>query len=89
MKRLRLTREEKAIETALLNGEYRDVSEAEFKKTKEALARAAEEIARRRKDAVLNIRINSRDLASIKQKAKSLGIPYQTLISELLHVYAA
>ena len=42
-----------------------------------------------KKDAVLNIRINSRDLDSIKQKAKQMGIPYQTFVSELIHQYAA
>ena len=48
----------------------------------------AQAIARRKKDAVLNIRVNSQDLATIKQKAKNLGVPYQTLVSELLHHYA-
>ena len=82
MKHMKLSREEKAIESALLRGEYRPVAKAEF----DAIARA---IARRRKDAVLNIRVNSADLASIKEKARKLGIPYQTLVSELLHQYAA
>ena len=48
----------------------------------------ADAIAARRKDAVLNIRINSQDLNHLKQKAKSLGVPYQTFISEILHRYA-
>jgi len=81
MKSARLDRAEKAIEAALLKGEYRPVRKAEFE-------RIAQAIARRKKDAVLNIRVNSQDLASIKQKAKNLGIPYQTLVSELLHHYA-
>jgi predicted DNA binding CopG/RHH family protein len=81
MKRIRLTREEKAIEAASLRGEYRPVSPEKFKMIVEA-------IARHRKDAVLNIRVNSVDLAGIKQKAKKAGIPYQTLISEILHDFA-
>ena len=40
------------------------------------------------RDAVLNIRVNSWDLAQIKQKAQKLGIKYQTLISEILHKVA-
>ncbi len=45
----------------------------------------AEAITARKKDAVLNIRINSRDLQSIKQKTKKLGVRYQSFISEFLH----
>ena len=82
MKKIRLSRSEKAIERALLRGEYRPVKQAEFN-------RIAEAIARRKKDAVLNIRVNSQDLESIKQKAKRMGIPYQSFVSELIHQYAA
>jgi len=81
MKKIKLSRSEKAIEAALVRGEYRPVKKAEFD-------RIAEAIARRKKDAVLNIRINSQDLDSIKQKAKQMGIPYQTFVSELIHQYA-
>lgn len=78
MRRLRLTRQEKEIENALVRGEYFDIPKSEF----EDIARA---IAYRRKDAVLSIRVNSRDFDSIKQKARKLGVKYQTFISELLH----
>ena len=74
----KLTREEKAIEDALMRGEYVKVSKEEFEKV-------ADMIARRRKDAVLNIRVNSYDLKMIKEKAKQLGVKYQTFISEVLH----
>ena len=78
MKKIRLTQEERAIEKALVHGEYRPVSKADF----DNIAHA---IARRKKDAVLNIRVNSEDLSRVKQKAERLGVPYQTFISELLH----
>ncbi len=78
MRRIKLTRQEKEIEDALLRGEYVSVSKEEF----EATARA---LAARRKDSVLNIRVNSRDLAQLKEKARKLGVKYQTFISELLH----
>jgi predicted DNA binding CopG/RHH family protein len=39
----------------------------------------------RKKYAVLNIRVNSYDLAHLKQKAQKMGIKYQTFISEILH----
>ena len=79
IKRMRLTREEKAIEAESLK--YVPMAPEKVQMVMDA-------IKRRRKDAVLNIRINSYDLAFIKQTAKKAGIPYQTLISELLHEYA-
>lgn len=80
-KKINLDRSEKAIEGAISRGEFRPASPQEFK-------RIAKAIARRKKDAVLNIRVNSQDLKDIKQKAKRMGIPYQTFISELIHYYA-
>ena len=78
MRRIKLTRAERAIEEALLRGEYQDVSKAEFDEIAAALAR-------RRKDAVISIRISSYDLEQIKRKAKRLGVKYQTFITEILH----
>ncbi len=40
-----------------------------------------------KKDKRINIRISEKDLHSLKRKAISEGIPYQTLISSLLHKY--
>jgi len=42
-----------------------------------------------RKDRRLNIRISSKDLEVIQQRALEEGLPYQTLIASLLHKYAA
>ena len=82
MKRsIKLTKQEREIENALIAGELVDIG-------KEELQQISQTLARRKKDAVLNIRINSQDLKSIKQKAKKLGIKYQTLISEILHKIA-
>ena len=78
LRRIKLTRQEKAIEDALIRGEYVPVSKKEFDEIAQA-------IAERRKDAVLNIRINKYDLEALKQKAKKQGVKYQTFISEILH----
>lgn len=78
MRKINLTRQEKAVEDSLLKGEYINVEKNDF----EAIAEA---IAVRKKDAVLNVRVNSRDLASIRQRAQKLGIKYQTFISEVIH----
>jgi predicted DNA binding CopG/RHH family protein len=40
-----------------------------------------------RKTRSINIRINELDLASLKRTAQEEGIPYQTLISSVLHRY--
>ncbi len=39
------------------------------------------------KDKRINIRISNRDLVSLKRKANRFGMPYQTLISSVLHQY--
>ncbi len=77
-RRTKLTKYEKEINKALERGEYVDSSPEFFKEMKEMLEA-------RKKDAVLNIRINSGDLDSLKQKAEKLGVKYQTFISEILH----
>ena len=43
--------------------------------------------ATHKKDKRVNIRISQRDLESIQRKALEEGIPYQTLISSLIHKY--
>ena len=76
MKRIKLSKEEKAIEDTL--EEYIPVNRREF----EEIAQA---ISARRKDAVLNIRLSRTDLDHLKEKAKKLGVKYQTFLSEVLH----
>jgi predicted DNA binding CopG/RHH family protein len=41
------------------------------------------------KDRRLNIRLSSKDLEAVQKRALEEGLPYQTLISSLLHKYAA
>ena len=80
--KFKLTKEEQAVERAIGRGEYVPVSPDEFKEIAGA-------IARRRKEAVLSIRINQQDLDNLKKKAKHYNVPYQSFISEILHRYAA
>ena len=42
-----------------------------------------------RKDKRINIRISGKDLLAIQKRALEEGIPYQTLISSLLHKYVS
>lgn len=78
MRRIKLTKYEQEIEDAIGRGEYVPVS-------KEENERIAAIIKVYRKDAVLNIRINSLDLQCLKEKARKLGVKYQKFISQILH----
>ena len=76
MRKIKLTREERMVEENIER--FVRVDKEEYEKIVQA-------IAARKKDAVLNIRVNSRDLASIKHKAERLGVKYQTFLSEVIH----
>ncbi|MDD4979980.1 MAG: CopG family antitoxin [Candidatus Omnitrophica bacterium] len=77
---MKLTKQEQWIEDHL--EEYVPVTGKEYDAIVEALER-------KKKDTVLNMRVNSYDLKHIKQKARELGVKYQTLISEMLHKLAS
>jgi len=82
MKRV-LNKEEKEILESFERGEWKRIPnmKSEIKKHIEYAK------ATTRKDKRVNIRISSRDLESIQRKALEEGIPYQTLISSLLHKF--
>ncbi len=76
MTKMKLTKYEQYIEDHI--DEFVPVSKEKFNTIVKALEA-------RKKDAVLNIRINQGDLDSLKDKAKRLGVKYQSLIAEILH----
>jgi len=81
MKKYKLTKEEKEIETALLRGEYIPIKGKELETIEKALRL-------RKKDMMMTIRVNSEDIKKIKIKANKLGIKYQSYISEVIHQVA-
>lgn len=81
MKKYKLTKEEKEIENALLRGEYIPIKGKELENIEKALKL-------RRKDITMTIRVNSEDIKKIKNKAKKLGVKYQSYISEVIHQVA-
>jgi predicted DNA binding CopG/RHH family protein len=81
MKKLKLTKEEKEIESALLSGEYKPIKGIE-------LVNIEKTLKSRKKDITMTIRVNSEDIEKIKGKAKELGIKYQSYISEIIHQVA-
>jgi len=73
-----LTNEERAIETSIdsmvpLSGDKRK--------------RVESIIAHAKKNRAISLRIAEHDLERLKEKAENDGIPYQTLISMVLHKY--
>jgi predicted DNA binding CopG/RHH family protein len=76
---------EKKISDSFDLGEWESVGNLgeEIAKAQEAASRYLH------KDARVNIRISSSDLERLKQIAAYEGLPYQTLISSILHKYSA
>lgn len=74
----KLDSNEKIIEKEA--GEYIKVSDLKKKKIESILEKSS-------KKKVITLRLNSNDLEQIKSIANSEGIPYQTLISSILHKY--
>jgi predicted DNA binding CopG/RHH family protein len=81
----KLNEEEKKISDSFNLEEWKSIDniEEEITKAKETASRYLH------KDARINIRISSSDLERLKQIAAYEGLPYQTLISSVLHKYSA
>ena len=82
---MKLDREEKEILESFERGEWRPVPGQ--KSARKKYSSYAE--ATFRKDKRVNIRISSKDLEAIQKRAVEEGLPYQTLISSILHKYAS
>ena len=79
----KLNQEEREILTAFESGKLkRSTNAAKIQKRHREYAEAM-----LRKDARINIRLSSKDLRGLQKKALSEGIPYQTLVSSILHKY--
>ena len=81
----RLDPEEKELLESYERNEWQSISglESESNRYRE-YARATF-----KKDKRVNIRISQKDLLTIQKKALDEGIPYQTLISSILHKYVS
>ncbi len=84
MNEYKLSAEEKEILDAFEAGELKSVLTP---KRKKYLQSVAEETFK--KDKRINIRISNRDLSLLKRRALEEGIPYQTLVSSVLHKYVS
>ena len=85
MKSYKLDLEEQELLASLDNDEWESVPNVEDE------IKSHKEIAKNtlRKDKRINIRLSSNDLEALKTNAVELGLPYQTLVSSILHQYAS
>lgn len=80
---MKLSKEEKALLDSVEKGEWQSVGDLEGEKSRmQAYAKATF-----RKDKRVNIRVSERDLVNLQKKALKEGLPYQTLMSSVLHKY--
>ncbi len=79
----KLDQEEQEILEAFESGNLKRVkNSAQEIKRHQAIAEATF-----KKDARINIRLSSRDLRALQAKALQEGMPYQTLVSSVLHKF--
>lgn len=83
MKKTNLNKEERELLASVERGEWKPASDREIKRHQ----RYAENTLR--KDRRVNIRLSSKDLEEIQAIAIEDGIPYQTLMTSILHRYAS
>jgi predicted DNA binding CopG/RHH family protein len=85
MSNLKLQQDELELLASYENEEWKSVKK--LKEQKEQYRSYAH--ATFRKDKRVNIRISEKDLRDLQKSALRQGIPYQTLISSVLHKYVS
>ena len=85
MKDYELDQEEQNLLQSLENNEWESVENLQDE------IKVHQDIAKNtlKKDKRINIRLSSNDLEALKTNAVELGLPYQTLVSSILHQYAS
>ncbi len=82
---MKLSKEEKQLLESVEKGQWKSVKGVKGKiKKYQEYAKATF-----KKDRRINIRISEKDLIGIQKKALEEGIPYQTLISSIIHKYVS
>ncbi|MCK4729113.1 MAG: antitoxin [Desulfobacterales bacterium] len=80
---MKLSKDEKELLDSVERGEWRTIPN--FKKEAQRYQEYAK--ATFRKDRRVNIRISEKDLVNIQKRALQEGLPYQTLMSSVLHKF--
>ena len=84
MSKLRLSKEETKLLESVESGDYESTLTDIRRKELEGTATNTF-----RKDKRINIRISNRDLIAVQSRASEEGIPYQTLVSSIIHKYVS
>ncbi len=84
MSKAKLSKEEKERLESVESGKFESILTDARKKELEAAATNTF-----RKDKRINIRISNRELVAVQSRASEEGIPYQTLVSSIIHKYVS
>jgi len=82
---MKLDKFEKKLEDSFSKGEWKSVKN--LASEKKGLTLVAKSTLKKNK--TMNIRVNEVDLNSLKARALEQGIPYQTLVTSILHKYVS
>ena len=84
MSKVKLSKDEKELLDSVESGEFEStLTEARRKELETAATNTF------KKDKRINIRISNRDLVAVQSRASEEGIPYQTLVSSIIHKYVS
>ena len=82
MSKVRLSKDEKKLLDSVESGKFESTLTKARRKELEAAATNTF-----KKDKRINIRLSNRDLIAVQSRASEEGIPYQTLVSSIIHRY--
>lgn len=84
MSKVKLSKEEKELLDSVESGNFEStLTDVRRKELETAAANTF------KKDKRINIRISNRDLVAVQSRASEEGIPYQTLVSSIIHKYVS
>ncbi len=85
MKYFELSKEEKELLKEVEKGKF--VRVKDFENEKQKVLDAARNTLNKAKN--INIRLSQKDLQKLKARAVEIGIPYQTLVSSVIHRFVS
>ena len=83
----KLTKEERSISNDIAAGKYHALSESAVANYKQMAKAGIDRRKDTRKEKRINVRLTEETLASLKDQAQEEGMPYQTLVTSVLHKY--
>ena len=84
MSKVKLSKDEKELLDSVESGKFDSTLTEARRKELEAAANNTF-----KKDKRINIRLSNRDLIAVQSRASEEGIPYQTLVSSIIHKYVS